>query len=136
MAAQWREDLRSDGVDEASIERRIARGDLLRTAPSLVVPCLVDDDAHAYSDDRRATAERAMFLLAMGAGIENLLVSLAARGVGSAWVSSTLFCPDVARAALDLPTDWQPMGAIAVGYAAAAPTPRGPRDAGGFVVER
>lgn len=136
MAAHWREDLRADGIGEAMIERRITRGDVLRTAPSLVVPCLVDDGLHVYPDDRRSTAERAMFLLAMGAGIENLLVSLAARGVGSAWVSSTLFCPDVARAALDLPSGWEPMGAVAVGYAAEAPTPRGPRDPGNFVVER
>ena len=96
----------------------------MRAAPSLVVPCLVDDDAHVYPDTRRATAEHAMFLLAMGAGIENFLVSLAARGVGSAWVSSTLFCPDVARAALDLPASWQPMGAVAVGYAAGRRTAR------------
>ena len=136
MADQWRDDLRVDGVDEANIERRIARGDLLRAAPSLVVPCLVDDDSAVYADDRRSTAEHVMFLLAMGAGIENFLVSLAARGVGSAWVSSTLFCPDVARAVLDLPASWQPMGAIAVGHAAAAPTPRVPRDPGGFVEQR
>ncbi len=136
MADQWRDDLRVDGVDEASIEGRIARGDLLRAAPSLVVPCLVDDGSAVYADDRRSTAEHVMFLLAMGAGIENFLVSLAVQGVGSAWVSSTIFCPDVACAALDLPAGWQPMGAIAVGYAAGAPTPRAPRDPGDFVVER
>ena len=77
-----------------------------------------------------------MFLLAMGAGIENFLVSLATRGVGSAWVSSTLFCPDVARDVLELPADWDPMGAVAIGYAAAPTPPRAPRDPGDFVVER
>jgi coenzyme F420-0:L-glutamate ligase/coenzyme F420-1:gamma-L-glutamate ligase len=136
MADEWRADLRSDGVDDASIERRIARGELLRAAPSLVVPCLVDEGSHSYPDARRSDAEDAMFLLAMGAGIENFLVSLAARGVGSAWVSSTLFCPDVARTTLDLPASWQPMGAVAVGYAAATPTPRVLREPGDFLVER
>ncbi len=136
MADEWRADLRSDGVDDASIERRIARGELLRAAPSLVVPCLVAEGSHNYPDTRRSDAEDAMFLLAMGAGIENFLVSLAARGVGSAWVSSTLFCPEVARTTLDLPASWQPMGAVAVGYAAATPSPRVRREPGDFLVER
>lgn len=136
MSKQWRADLRNDGFDEASIGRRIARGDVLRTAPSLVVPCLVEDNSDVYPDARRTTAEHAMFLLSMGAGIENFLVSLAARGVGSAWVSSTLFCPDVAREVLDAPTSWQPMGALAVGYPVSASAPRAPRNPEDFVVVR
>ncbi len=136
MAKQWRADLCNDGLDEASIGRRIARGDVLRTAPALVVPCLVEDQSHVYLDARRSTAEHAMFLLSMGAGIGNFLVSLAARGVGSAWVSSTLFCPDVAREVLDLPTNWQPMGALAVGYPLSTPAPWAPRDPEDFVVAR
>jgi coenzyme F420-0:L-glutamate ligase/coenzyme F420-1:gamma-L-glutamate ligase len=136
MAAQWREDLRADGRDHESIERRVARGTLLRTAPTLLVPCLVTDDAHAYADNRRTDAERAMFLLSMGAAIQNLLVSLASRGVGSAWVSSTLFCSDVVRSALDLPDDWDPMGAVAVGFPAVEPPVREPRAVREFLVER
>jgi len=101
-----------------------------------VVPCLVDSGRHAYPDARRADAERAMFLVAMGAGVENFLIALASDGIGSAWVSSTLFCPGVARAALDLPADWQPMGAVAVGYAAATPPARSPRDPGDFTLVR
>ncbi|HMG30375.1 MAG TPA: nitroreductase family protein, partial [Jiangellaceae bacterium] len=78
----------------------------------------------------------AMFHLAMGAGIENFLVALAAEGLGSAWVSSALFCPDVVRAVLDIPADWQPMGTVAVGHAAAAPRERPPRDAAAFIAVR
>lgn len=133
MVEQWRADLRGDGVDEAAIERRTARGALLRDAPDLVVPCLVAHGAHAYRDVRRSGAERAMFLLAMGAGIQNFLVSLATRGVGTAWVSSTLFCPDVARAHLELPADWEPMGAVAIGYPAARPAPRTDGDPADFI---
>ncbi len=136
MAEQWRTDLRADGLDDADIDRRVARGDIVRAAPTVVVPCLVDEGAYAYPDERRSSAEEAMFVLAMGAGIENFLLGLSVRGVGSAWVSSTLFCPDVARATLRLPTGWRPMGAVALGFADAAPPPRPPRDVGEYLVER
>jgi coenzyme F420-0:L-glutamate ligase/coenzyme F420-1:gamma-L-glutamate ligase len=136
MLAAWVDDLRTDGLDDAAVTTRTSRGAVLRGAPTLVVPCLVTRGRHAYPDTRRATAERTMFVLAMGAGIENLLVTLAADGVGSAWVSSTLFCPQVARDALDLPGDWEPMGAVAVGYAATSPPARPPRDPGDAVLVR
>jgi coenzyme F420-0:L-glutamate ligase / coenzyme F420-1:gamma-L-glutamate ligase len=136
MREAWTADLRGDGFSEESVQRRLRRGDVLRRAPYLVVPCLVGDGAHPYPDPRRAAAEHAMFLLAMGAGIENLLVALAAEGLGSAWVSSTLFCQDVVRRELDLPADWEPMGTIAVGRAAGPPPERPQRDPTAFMLSR
>ncbi|MEU2974053.1 coenzyme F420-0:L-glutamate ligase, partial [Nocardiopsis alba] len=89
MLRAWVEDLRGDGFTEEQIARRTRRGDVLRRAPYLVVPFLVADGAHPYPDERRADAERSMFLVAMGAGVQNLLVGLAMEGLGSAWISST-----------------------------------------------
>lgn len=136
MRDAWVEDLRRDGKSEESIAKRVRRGDVLRNAPYLVVPCLVADGAHAYPDARRAGAEREMFVVANGAGIQNFLVALAGEGLGSAWVSSTMFCRDVVRRVLGLPADWDPMGSVAVGHAAAPPRERPPRDGADFVTVR
>src|SRR5206468_1004331 len=75
--------------------RRVRRGEPLRRAPLLIVPCLHAEAAHEYPDDRRNAAEREMFLVAMGAAVQNLLVALAVEGLGSCWVSSTMFCRPV-----------------------------------------
>ncbi len=136
MLAAWVSDLRADGFTEDQIARRTKRGEPLRAAPLIIVPCLVSEAAHQYPDARRAAAERAMFLVSMGAGVENLLVALAVEGLGSCWVSSALFCGQVAAAALDLPAAWEPMGAIGVGHAASPPASRPERDPGDAIVVR
>ncbi|WP_053661538.1 coenzyme F420-0:L-glutamate ligase [Streptomyces sp. MMG1121] len=136
MRDAWIADLRRDGKSEESIAKRVRRGDVLRDAPYLVVPCLVMDGSHHYGDARRDGAEREMFVVAMGAGVQNLLVALAGERLGSAWVSSTMFCPDVVREALALPAQWHPMGAVAVGHPAEEPRPRPERDAEAFVEVR
>jgi coenzyme F420-0:L-glutamate ligase / coenzyme F420-1:gamma-L-glutamate ligase len=136
MREAWIGDLRRDGFTEEQIGRRLRRGEPLRAAPLIVVPCLVTDAAHDYPDERRAAAEQAMFSVSMGAAVQNLLIALAIDGLGSAWISSTLFCQDVAARAMELPAGWRPMGAIAVGRPAEQARPRPPRDPADFLLER
>jgi coenzyme F420-0:L-glutamate ligase / coenzyme F420-1:gamma-L-glutamate ligase len=134
MLAAWTADLRGDGFSEEQISRRVRRGEPLRRAPLIIVPCLVSEAAHGYPDERRSAAERAMFVVSMGAAVQNLLVALAVEGLGSCWVSSTLFCQQVAAGSLGLPSGWEPMGAVGVGHAATQPPPRPDRDPDQFLV--
>ena len=134
MLAAWQDDLRGDGFTPEQIARRVRRGEPLRRAPLIIVPCLVTDAAHAYPDARRAAAERTMFVVAMGAAVENLLVALAVEGLGSCWVSSTLFCQPQAASAVGLPDGWEPMGAIGVGHPVTPPSARVDRDPGDYLL--
>ena len=136
MQKAWVADLRGDGWSEESISKRVRRGDVLRNAPYLAVPCLVMDGAHTYCDARRNVAEREMFVAAAGAGVQNFMIQLAVEGLGSAWVSSTMFCRDVVRNALGLPSGWDPMGAVAIGHPASAPRDRALRKAVDFILRR
>ncbi|MCT1713212.1 coenzyme F420-0:L-glutamate ligase [Dietzia cinnamea] len=131
LRADWERDLRADGHTGEVLARRLGRGDLLRTCPELILP-FVDDDAgaHDYPDARRAACEETMFTVAGGAAVQSLLVALAARGLGSCWVGSTIFAADTTRRELGLPSTWRPLGAVAVGYPAEPVPPREPRPAG------
>lgn len=135
MRAQWKHDLAHlDGYSPESIAKRVKRGDVLRNAP-VVVFAFVDLSgcAHDYPDPQRRSFERDLFMVAGGAAVQNFLVSLAAEGLGSAWISSSMFCPTVIRDELDLPPEWQPLGGIAVGYAANDAPTRPARDISQFM---
>ena len=125
MKEQWRSDLADDGRPADSVERRVARGQILYDAPEVVIPVLAPDGAHTYPDAARTDAEHTMFTVAVGAAVQALLVALAVRGLGSCWIGSTIFAADLVREELELPADWGPLGAIAIGY---AEEPAGLRD--------
>ena len=129
LRATWRADLISDGTDEETIARRLRRSDeILATAPVLIACFVSLAAADSYEEERRARAERDMFIAAGGAAVQNLMVALAAQAVGSCWISSSLFAPDAAARALGLGTEWHALGCVAAGYAQVPPPPRFPTD--------
>ncbi len=117
------------------MERRIARGSILFDAPEVIVPFCVPDGAHDYPDAHRRCAESTMFTVAVGAAVQGLLVSLAARGVGSCWIGSTIFAPEIVRTELGLPSNWKPLGVVAIGYPTRPRHVRPPADVAGALVE-
>lgn len=135
LAQQWRADLTADGLDRERVRRRIARGRILFDAPEVIIPCMVPDGAHDYPDEHRRAAERTMFTVAAGAAVQGLLVALATEGVGSCWIGSTIFAPEVTRVELGLAADWHPLGAVAVGHPVEELAPRPPRAGGAGLVE-
>jgi coenzyme F420-0:L-glutamate ligase / coenzyme F420-1:gamma-L-glutamate ligase len=136
MRETWRADLLADGRPADVVDRRVRRGQILYDAPELVIPFMVPDGAHAYPDAARTAAEHTMFTVAAGAAVQALLVALAVRGVGSCWIGSTIFAADLVRERLDLPPDWEPLGAIAIGHPQTPLEPREPVPTDGLLVYR
>ncbi|GAC47594.1 coenzyme F420-0:L-glutamate ligase [Gordonia aichiensis] len=136
MGQAWRADLASDEKSPESIAKRVRRGRILYDAPELVIPILTGDGRHTYPDERRNTAEHTMFTVAAGGAVASLLIALSARGLGSCWVGSTIFAPDVVCRELDLDPLSEPLGAIAIGHPAQPQTVRDPAPTEEWVIER
>ncbi len=126
MREAWKSDLREiDSKDTDEISRRVSKGDIVRTAPVMILPIVnLDLGAHSYPDTRRQMAERDMFLVAGGAAVENLMIRLATEGLGSAWISSTIFTPEIVRKEFNLSEGAQALGAVVVGHPAEIPKER------------
>jgi len=135
MREAWRADLTGDEFTAEQIAKRLSRGDILYRAPEVVIPFLVPEGAHTYPDARRNACEHTMFTVAAGAAVQGLLVALAAEGLGSCWIGSTIFAADLVRETLGLDARWEPLGAVAIGRPAAEAPPRGALDPGEGLVE-
>lgn len=136
MSQAWIRDLGAEGKSPEEIEKRISRGNILRTIPVVVIPFMdLAVGAHVYPEvGGRNHSERDMFLVAGGAAVENLLISISAQGYGGAWISSTLFCADTVRETLSLAPSLVPLGVVAIGVPESSPADRPPMRATEFLI--
>jgi coenzyme F420-0:L-glutamate ligase/coenzyme F420-1:gamma-L-glutamate ligase len=119
MGARLTTDLRADGLEEAQIERDVARSRRRLTgAPVLLLVCLSMQDMDRYPDAIRQQNERVMAAQSVAMAAQNLLLVAHAEGLGACWMCAPLFCPDVVRETLNLPEAFEPQGVIALGYPA------------------
>ncbi len=119
MGARFREDLAADGLPAHEIERQLSRSYMrISEAPALVVVCLSLSAMDSYPDARRQEAERTMAVQSAALAAQNILLMAHAEGLGACWMCAPLFCPDVVRAELDLPPDWEAQALLTLGYPA------------------
>jgi len=117
MGTRWRAVLTADGVAPEQIDELIVSSHhKLTTAPALVLGCLTWDGLDRYPDEARRRAEWGMALLSLGAAVENLMLAATADQLSSCWVAAPIFCPEEARDALALPSDWMPQALVLVGH--------------------
>lgn len=139
MAAAWRQDLESDGVDPETIAGLLEDGRRkLSEPPLLLLAGIVLDTARSWPDERRRRAERDMYVQSLGAALQNLLLAAHARGLASYLMAAPLFCPQAVREALDLPPDYEPQFLVALGYPQPgfAPPPRPELNLEDFLLQR
>lgn len=119
MGAKLRRDLEADGAPEDVILKDTGRSYARITgAPVLMALCLSMVDMDVYLDERRDALEYLMAAQSTAMAGQNLLLAAHEAGLGACWMCAPLFAPEVVRAALDLPDDWQPQALITLGYPA------------------
>ena len=134
MEDAWTKDLTNDQTPSSTIEARIERSHTLLGDAPVLLACFVSlAGADRYVDAERLLAEREMFLTASGAAIQNLMLALAAQGLGSCWLSTSLFCSPEAGESLGLGPEWQAVGCVVAGHPAEEAPPRGPIDPAPFL---
>ncbi len=125
MGKDFLRDMEAEGVPRQERERR-HRGSvrLLSRAPALILASLSYADLDEYEAQAKQANEWMMAEHSLGGALQNLMLALAAQGVGSVWRCAPLFCPETAREALDLPADWTPRALIVAGYPSHPPEAR------------
>lgn len=119
MGQRLRADLTADGVPEAVIGADVDRSfQRITGAPVVIVLCLSMADMDVYPDAKRQALEEIMAVQSTAMAGQNLLLMASSLDLGACWMCAPLFCPDVVRKQLELPSDWRPQALITVGYPA------------------
>jgi coenzyme F420-0:L-glutamate ligase/coenzyme F420-1:gamma-L-glutamate ligase len=119
MGKRFRAVLQADGVLDEVVERLVRRSyERISTAPAVILIFVSMVDMDHYPDEGRQHAEWIMAVQSVALAAQNLLLMAHAEGLGACWMCAPMFCPDVVRAELELPADWDAQALITVGYPA------------------
>jgi F420 biosynthesis protein FbiB-like protein len=120
MGERLRADRTRDGDQADAIQADVARSrGRIESAPVVLVAALTMRDMDRYADEHRSQAEHTMAVQSVATAVQNILLLAHASGLGSSWMCAPLFCPDVVRASLGLPVDWEPQALVTLGRPAA-----------------
>ena len=121
LERRLREDRLADGDNPGQVDSDVARSvERISNAPAVVVACLSMEDMDTYPDKRRRKAEYTMAVQSVSMAAQNLLLAASAEGLGACWLCAPLFAEESVHEALRLPSGWESLGIIIVGYPAEA----------------
>jgi F420 biosynthesis protein FbiB-like protein len=119
MGERLRQDRTADGDPATAIERDVARSYARITgAPVVLVVCLSMVEMDSYPDPQRSRSEWVMAVQSVSMAAQNLWLAAHSQGLAACWLCAPLFVPDLVRATLELPADWEPLGLMTLGYPA------------------
>lgn len=122
MGERLRHDRLEDQDDLKAVEADVARSFArIIGAPLVLLVASSLQPMDCYPDEQRHAAEAAMALQSTAMAVQNLLLAASAAGLGACWMCAPMFCPEIARDALSLPSDWQPQGLVTLGVPQVAP---------------
>ena len=119
MAQVWFADLKKDGVPPGAqtVMAKISV-DRFVSAPVLIIACLTMEDMLRFPDIERQRCERDLAVQSLSAAIQNLLLAAHAKGLGSCWYCSPIFCKPIVQEILKIPLNVEPQALITLGYPA------------------
>jgi coenzyme F420-0:L-glutamate ligase/coenzyme F420-1:gamma-L-glutamate ligase len=120
MTEAWTLDLKKDGATVEE-EKRIERRERFANAPVLILACLTMEGLRKFPDQEKQQYERDLAVESLGAGLENLLLTAHAAGLGACWYCAPAFCKDTVRQVLKIPVSVEPSALITLGYPAESP---------------
>jgi coenzyme F420-0:L-glutamate ligase/coenzyme F420-1:gamma-L-glutamate ligase len=120
MAEAWAADSAKDGqtVDAKMRSERTTR---FADAPVLILACLTMEGLRKFPDEQRQSVERDLAVESLGAGIQNLLLTAHAAGLGACWYCAPAFCKGLVQKMLKIPESVEPHAFITLGYPAESP---------------
>lgn len=119
MGERLRADRTADGDRPDVIEQDVARSYARITgAPVVFVVCMSMIDMDSYPDKRRSQNEWVMAVQSTAMAAQNIWLAAHSLGMAMCWLCAPLFVPALVRNVLDLPSDWEPLGLMTLGYPA------------------